>query len=94
MNVQMTPIDESDLMKLAIEEKKRPYLTTIRHAGWLLIQEMFYQPEKDGDWKFTWLASNNVTGRIVRFTTINDEPEPCYEAAAESLVDYIEDVLP
>jgi len=94
MNEPMTPIDESDFMKLAIEEKKRPYLTTIRHAGWLLIQEMFYQLEKDGDWTFVWLASNNVNGRIVTFTTINTEPEACYEAAASSLVEYIEDVLP
>jgi len=93
MNTPMRPIDESDLMKLAIEEKERPFLTATRHAGWLLVNHMSYYSEQDGYWKFFWLASNNVTGRIVGFITMSDEPEPCYEGAAESFVDSIEETL-
>jgi hypothetical protein len=82
-----TDPDLRNAIQDAREEKNHPNLAIASFAGWKIVHESTIQvrPEEDV-WKHRWLAASSVTGRIVTFVTECDEPEPCYEFAADHLV--------
>ncbi len=83
------PTDPEELQAIlrAREDRDIPNLTIVRHAGWRLVNTSIIQNRKsEDDYQIRWLAANSVTGEIVTFKIQNDEPEACFESAADYLV--------
>ncbi len=89
--LQISP-EAYEAMKAATEEKTNPMLTLARHAGWRFVAISITGSEDDG-FSIEWLAANSVTSRIVRFMTVNDVPEACFESAAHDLVELLSEEL-
>ena len=86
MTLQMpTDPKERKVVEDFIEFKRSPYVTMTERAGWNLY---LFEEWGMGDdtWRFEWIAAHTATGRFISFSTEDDEPEACYEAAAEQLV--------
>ena len=83
--LQISP-ESYEAMKAATEEKKNPLLTLARHAGWKLVNVQATENKERGGFVIVWNAANSVTARIVTFDLESDEPEGCYETAADELI--------
>ena len=70
------------------ECRTTPVLAAVSHAGWKLwCTETYTTTDKYGeqDIHHTWIAANSITGRVVEFSTNEDELKPDYEHAAFTL---------
>ena len=89
MTLQM-PIDPEEQGKVSrtMKAQRAPYITITEFAGWEIFLLEQYKVGKEH--RFDWIAANKSTGQLLSFGTEDDEPEPCYEAAAERLVSHIQ----
>ena len=92
MTLQM-PTDPEEQQKLlrVMKAQQAPYITITEFAGWEIFLIEQYKVGKEH--RFNWIAANKSTGQLLSFGTEDDQPEPCYESAAERLVSHIQKEL-
>ena len=92
MTLQM-PTDPEERGKVSrmMKAQRAPYITITQFAGWeIFLLEQYKVGEEH---RFDWIAANKSSGQLLSFGTEDDEPEPCYESAAEKLVFHIQKEL-